>query len=130
MDMKNNTEFQESIRILRRLRDLGGFDLVDGACTKALSTVLDEPCGPEEDATHAKEWHPIDTAPADGRYLVWLEEPMFGSQIQVAECHSNMRIIAGCSYPTYTSRPTHWMPTHWMPLPLGPSDNAPLKEID
>lgn len=59
-------------------------------------------------------WKPIETAPADGSFLVWLEEPFLGCHVQVACWRKNIKIIGGVFA---FDAPK---PTHWMPLPPGP----------
>lgn len=62
-----------------------------------------------------KGWKPIATVPNDVVCLVWLEEPMLGSRIQV----SNRKGVPTVGSLFHFDAPKT---THWMELPEGPED--------
>ncbi len=55
------------------------------------------------------EWKTIDSAPEEGVFLVWLAEPLLGSQVQTARWHPNVKTI-GAVFHFDAPKPTHWMP--------------------
>ena len=65
-------------------------------------------------AEPALTWQPIETAPKDGQFLVYMptddRQPM-----QVAKWHPNVKVIGGVF--AFDAEP----PTHWMPLPSAPA---------
>lgn len=65
------------------------------------------------DAASELVWRPIETAPAQGRFLVYMPEDS-RQPIQVATWHPNVKIIGNVFH--FDCKP----PTHWMPLPPAP----------
>lgn len=63
-----------------------------------------------------KGWRPIDTAPGDGTFLVYLPDEPRGKQMQVATWHPNVKVIGHVFAFDLTK------PTHWMPLPDPPKE--------
>jgi len=61
------------------------------------------------------DWKPIETAPKDGHFLVWLPAPMLGSNIQVMRA-GKVALIGG-----QFAFDVEDVPTHWMPLPEPPT---------
>jgi len=57
------------------------------------------------------KWRPIDTAPKEGVFFVWLEEEHFttNARIGVMNRHPNCTTISG-SFEFDAPRPTHWRP--------------------
>ena len=66
-----------------------------------------------------EDWKPIETAPAYGSFLVWLEEPFLHCRIQVARWNGNVKLI-GSLFAFDAPKPTHWMP-----LQPGPKGEQP-----
>ena len=64
------------------------------------------------------DWQPIDSAPTDGTFLVWLSEPhkVMNSRVGVMMAHPNVKFINGMFH--FDVPPA----THWMPLPPEPTD--------
>lgn len=62
------------------------------------------------------EWQPIETAPRDGVFLVYLESALTGSRVHCARWHPNVKTI-GTVFHFDAPKPTHWMP-----LPAPPKD--------
>lgn len=64
------------------------------------------------------EWQPIESAPKNGNFLVWLLEPhkTMGTNVGIARSQSNVRYIN--SLFALDLPPA----THWMPLPDPPKD--------
>ena len=62
-----------------------------------------------------KGWKPIETVPNDGACLVWLEEPMLGSRVQVSKRHKSVSSVGGLFHFDAPKA------THWMELPEGPA---------
>jgi hypothetical protein len=62
-------------------------------------------------------WQPIETAPKEGEYLVYM--PAERHPIQVARYHPNVKVIGNVF--AFDLSP----PTHWMPLPAPPTQEAP-----
>ncbi|WP_229011627.1 DUF551 domain-containing protein [Paraburkholderia gardini] len=60
------------------------------------------------------DWQPIETAPAEGQFLVYMPDEK-RQPIQVARWHPNVKIIGGAF--AFDLPP----PTHWMPLPEPPT---------
>ena len=63
-------------------------------------------------------WRPIETAPKDGTFLVWLAEKhgAMDSHVGVMRNHPNVRFINGLMAYDLAE------PTHWMPLPPPPKE--------
>lgn len=61
-------------------------------------------------------WMPIETAPKDGRFLVYV--PIENHRLVIA-----MRGICGI-FLAEDAQPVKWPPTHWMPLPPPPTTSA------
>jgi hypothetical protein len=59
-------------------------------------------------------WQPIETAPKEGCFLVWLSEPELGSYVHT------MRAGRGATIGTRFAHDCSGQPTHWMPLPPPP----------
>ncbi len=57
-------------------------------------------------------WQPIETAPKDGTFLVYM--PNERIKVQAARFHPNVKVIGGVFAFELTK------PTHWMPLPEPP----------
>ena len=64
-------------------------------------------------ATRCDEWQPIETAPENGEFLVYL--PNERMKVQSVLWHPNVKII-GSQFAFDTSKPTHWMPLPEPPL--------------
>ena len=60
------------------------------------------------------KWRPIETAPRDGVFLVYLVHEMLGSRVHAARWHPNVKTIGGVFH--FDAPPA----THWMPLPEPP----------
>jgi hypothetical protein len=55
------------------------------------------------------DWRPIETCPAEGEFLVYLEAPMLNTRFHTMTKHPNLTIIGG--HFNYDSpKPTHWAP--------------------
>lgn len=54
-------------------------------------------------------WQPIETAPKTGAFLVWLEEPMLGSNVQVMNRKPNFATV-GSIFASDAPKATHWQP--------------------
>ncbi len=69
------------------------------------------------------DWKPIDTAPKDGTFLVWLEKPdrSLNSQVAIARWHPNIKIING--HFAFDAEE----PLYWRPLPEPPSSASSLR---
>jgi hypothetical protein len=78
-----------------------------GALHRALRALLSEHAIPE--------WQPIETAPKDGTFLVWLSEPMCGSRVHAARYHPNVNTI-GNGFLFDAPQPIYWMPLPKPPL--------------
>lgn len=61
------------------------------------------------------KWQPIETAPKEGIFLVYMPEEK--RPYQVANFHPNVNVIGNCFAFDLTK------PTHWMPLPQPPGDH-------
>jgi hypothetical protein len=60
-------------------------------------------------------WYPIESKPKIGEFLVWLREPLFGSNTWPMRIRENgITLIAGQFHFEMSA------PTHWMPLPPPP----------
>ena len=69
----------------------------------------------------AQGWEPIESAPKDGEFLVYMPDER--TKIQAARWHPNVKTIGGNFHFDLTA------PTHWMPLPAAPSTAAqPIKQ--
>ncbi|MET3232203.1 UNVERIFIED_ORG: hypothetical protein ABIC54_004408 [Burkholderia sp. 1263] len=60
------------------------------------------------------EWKPIETAPAEGQFLVYMPGEK-RQPIQVAKWHQNMKTI-GNQFHFDMEQPTHWMPLPEPPM--------------
>ena len=62
------------------------------------------------------EWQPIETAPKEGAFIVWLDavDGVMHSRVAVMSVHPNINVING----QFTFDMPN--PTHWMPLPTPP----------
>lgn len=54
-----------------------------------------------------QEWQPIDKAPKEGVFLVYLASEMMGSRIHAAHWHPNVKTI-GSTFHFDAPKPTHW----------------------
>jgi hypothetical protein len=61
------------------------------------------------------EWKPIETAPEQGCFLVYMPDEREGKRIQAAIWHPNIKTIGNHFYFDMKN------PTHWMELPKPPS---------
>lgn len=61
-------------------------------------------------------WQPIDTAPVEGEFLVFMPDGI--PQIQTGVWHPNIKVIG--NHFLFDM----WPPTHWMPLPTPPLEGA------
>ena len=59
-------------------------------------------------------WQPIETAPSEGVFLVYLEKEMLSSRVHSTRWRSNVKVIGGLLHFECPK------PTHWMPLPNPP----------
>jgi hypothetical protein len=64
-------------------------------------------------------WQPIETAPAEGKFLVYMPDED-RQPIQVARWHPKVKVIGG-NFAFDMPKPTHWMP-----LPDAPKVDAAL----
>jgi len=64
------------------------------------------------------EWQPIETAPAEGEFLVYMPEER--NTFQVMRKHPNVSII-GNVFAFDLTKPTHWMPLPPAPIPRAPA---------
>lgn len=55
-------------------------------------------------------WQPIESAPKEGTFLVWMPEKLQHSHIHTATFHPNVKVVAGLFMFDLPSQPTHWMP--------------------
>ena len=63
----------------------------------------------------AEGWRPIETAPKEGVFLVYMPDGAAKQRIQVASWHPNVRVVGGRF--DFDCKPV----THWMPLPPPPT---------
>jgi hypothetical protein len=61
-------------------------------------------------------WQPIETAPAEGTFLVYIPSERPGRRIQVARWHPNVKIVGHVF--AFDLPPI----THWRPLPPEPGE--------
>ena len=68
------------------------------------------------------DWQPIETAPRDGRFLVWLADEQVmtvGAYRAVDRDTPDERVVAWL--PEFDVGAFWHIPTHWMPLPPPPT---------
>jgi len=66
--------------------------------------------GKVDEAEMVKDgWLPICEAPSEGVFLVWLETPMLGSQVQVMNKRINYATI-GSQFASDAPKPLYWQP--------------------
>lgn len=75
-----------------------------------------------ETASRRSEWQPIETAPVDGLFLVYMPDEPPHSRFHVARWHPNAKVI-GHVFAFDLTKPTHWMPLPEPPL-LKPSEKG------
>ena len=63
-------------------------------------------------------WQPIETAPKDGQYLLWIATDDGGEIMKLERDHSGNWIYQG--EPTFCAS-FYFEPTYWMPLPAPPA---------
>lgn len=71
-----------------------------------------------EDRETVRGWQPIETAPEDGLFLVYMPNEPPHSMFQVARWHPNAKVI-GHVFAFDLTKPTHWMP---LPSPPDPPE--------
>jgi hypothetical protein len=72
------------------------------------------------------DWQPIETAPKDGRFLVfggkwvgeWSGDSDYATEVALVDRTYNAFDVADTEY----YGPTIVAPTHWMPVPAPPAD--------
>ena len=66
-------------------------------------------------------WQPIETAPEEGVFLVWLAEPQLGSRVvPMKKRRRPQPTLVGGYFDFDSPKPTHWMPLP--PPPQGEDD--------
>jgi hypothetical protein len=101
---------------MRRLDYVGNFTEADArliaACNPETMRALLSELDRLRSASRQEGWQPIETAPENGTFLVFMPEEH--TQMQVAKWHPNVKTI-GNSFAFDLSDPTHWHP-----LPAAP----------
>jgi hypothetical protein len=102
----------EAERLISLRRNVGNA-AYEAQCEEWLGALRAQPQAAEKVVA---QWQPIETAPKDGEFLVYMPEER--TKFQVARFHQNVKIIGN----TFAFDLTE--PTHWMPLPASPTTQA------